>query len=191
MQRSSLIRAGLVAGACAVVGAAGGIAGSAAAPSKKGHDAQNTTSTENRPPGRGPGVFAIAGGPPVHAELVVPNKDRTAFETVTMDNGKFKSLSGDQLTITEGTDSVTYKDVAVTIPSGATVKRNFADAQLSDIKAGDRVHVASSPEGTFVFAVDAQHQDQGPGGREVHGHFPGGGPPPGGPPPDGPPPFGP
>jgi hypothetical protein len=185
MQRSSLIRAGLVAGACVLVGAAGGIAGSAAAPSKKGHDAQSTTGNDHRP-GRGPGVFGIAGGPPVHAELVVPKKDGTGFETVTMDNGKFKSLSGDQLTITEGTDSVTYKDVTLTIPSGATVKRNFADAQLSDLKDGDRVHVASSPEGTFVFAVDAQHQDRGPGGRGGPGHPHGGPPPPGGPPPFGP-----
>jgi hypothetical protein len=122
----------------------------------------------------------------VHAELVVPNKAGTGFETVTMDNGKFKSLSVDQLTITEGTDTVTYKDVTLTIPSGATVKRNFADAQLSDLKDGDRVHVASSPEGTFVFAADAQHQERGPGGHGHHGGpgRPGDGPPPpGGPPP--------
>ena len=41
MQRKTLVRAGLVAGACALVGAAGGIAGSAAAPS------QSTQTTTN------------------------------------------------------------------------------------------------------------------------------------------------
>ena len=41
MRRKTLVRAGLVAGACALVGAAGGIAGSAAAPS------QSTQTTTN------------------------------------------------------------------------------------------------------------------------------------------------
>ena len=180
MQRKTLVRAGLVAGACALAGAAGGIAGSAAAPS------QGTNTTTNGKQERGPHFgmrMGVGGGPAVHAELVVPNRDGNGFETVTLDNGTVKSVDGDQLTITEGTQSATYKDVTLTIPSGAKVQRNFADAQLSDLKAGDRVHVSSSPEGTSVFAVDADHQGPPPEMRRWHGPGAPGGPPPyGGPP---------
>jgi hypothetical protein len=75
-----------------------------------------------------------------------------------MDRGSFSSLSGDQLTITEGTKSATYKTVTLTIPSGATVRRNEAQAQLSDLKAGDEVNVLQGPKSTVVIANDAQHQ---------------------------------
>jgi hypothetical protein len=185
MRRSTLTRVGIVAGICVVVGALGGIAGSAAAPSKKGHSAQDSTSTEPRPaPGGKPfGIAFVGNGPPVHGEFVVPNKDGTGFETTTMDDGEFKSLSGDQLTITEGTKSATYKDATLTIPSDAKVIRNFDDAKLSDLKDGDHVHVDQSPEKTVVFALDADHQKQGPpDGRGFHVHAEGAVPP-GAPPP--------
>jgi len=65
-----------------------------------------------------------------------------------------KSLSGDSLTVTEGLRSVTYKTVTLTIPANATVMRNFNKATLSDLKTGDRVHVAQSSDGTTVFADD-------------------------------------
>ena len=73
------------------------------------------------------------------------------------------SVSGDQLTIKEGTTSVTYKTPTLTIPSGATIKRNGSTAQLSDLKAGDRVHVTHSSDGTTVLADDGTHRPQGPG----------------------------
>jgi hypothetical protein len=135
-------------------------------------------------PGRGGRPGLAGGGPAVHAELVVPNKDGNGFLAVTMDSGKVKSVSGDQLTISEGTDKATYKDPTLTISSNATVRRNFADAKLSDLKDGDHVHVSQSSEGTFVFAVDDVHQDQRPGPGWGHGAGrpgPSGGPPPGGP----------
>jgi hypothetical protein len=89
---------------------------------------------------------------------VVPNKNG-GFDTMTMDRGRFSSLSGDQLTITEGTKTATYKTVTLTIPSGATVRRNGDAARLSDIKSGDTVMVLQSPQGTVVTAHDAQHPD--------------------------------
>ena len=122
------------------------IAGSAAAPSSK---AKKGNSTRHAGPLRG------FHGPPVHANAVVLNKAGNGFITVTEDSGKVKSVSGDQLTITEGVGNVTYKDVTLTIPSNATVLRNFAKAALSDVKAGDFVHVSQSSEGTFVLATDA------------------------------------
>jgi hypothetical protein len=184
MQRSTLAKSAAVVGACAVVGAVGGIAGSAASPNKNAQT-QTNEQRDHGPggkPGFGRGFF---GGPPVHAELVVPNKDGNGFVTVTEDNGTVKSVNGDQLTITEGTKDATYKDATLTIPSNATVKRNFDDAKLSDLQSGDRVHVSASPDQTFVFAVDAQHEGPPPGMRGPHGpghpDGPYGGPPPGGP----------
>jgi len=116
------------------------------------------------------------GGPPVHAEVVVLNKAGSGFVTVTEDNGRVDSVSGDQLKITEsakkGSATITYdKDVTLTVPSDATVRRNGATAKLGDLKAGDHVRVAKSSDGTTVDAFDAQH----------HPGFPGG-PPPGAPP---------
>lgn len=184
MQRSTLVRGGLVVGACALVGAIGGIAGSAAAPSSTSQTQTTTNGHKGWGPGRGGRRGLAGGGPALHAELVVPNKDGNGFITVTLDSGKVKSVSGDQLTITEGTDKATYKDATLTIPSNATVRRNFADAKLSDLKEGGHVHVSQSSEGSFVFAVDDAHQGQRPGPGWGHGagrRGPYGGPPPGGP----------
>jgi hypothetical protein len=73
--------------------------------------------------------------------------------------GSFSSLSGEKLTITEGTKTATYKTLTLTIPSGAAVTRNGEAAKLSDLKSGDMVMVAQSPQGTDVAAHDAQHPD--------------------------------
>jgi hypothetical protein len=172
-----LSRMVLIGAVCALVGAGAGIAGSIA------------SSTHGHPAGRhfGPFFGGPFGGRPVHVQAVVANRAGTGFQTITIDTGAFKSLSGNQLTITEGTKSVTYKTVTLTIPSGATVRRNGASANLGDLKAGDRVHVLQSQAGTFVMAADAQHQAMGRfefhrgfrGGWHGfgHGRFEGGGPP--------------
>jgi hypothetical protein len=160
-RKPRLVRLGVVISLCALAGAAAGIAGSAAAPSGKA----NKGSSSRR--GGHPRGFH---GPAVHATVVVLNRAGNGFITETEDKGKVKSVSGDQLTITEGVGNVTYKDVTLTIPSNATVVRNFAKAQLSALKSGDFVHVSQSSDGTFVLASDASH-------RPGRGHFgPRGGP---------------
>src|SRR5260370_29382921 len=147
-------RVASIVGVCTLAGAGQGIAGSAAAPA--GNHA--STATE-----RGP-HFGIAmrvggvGGPPVHSDLVVPNQAGNGFDTITSDRGTYKSLSGNQLTLTEGTKSATYQVVTLTIPSDAKVYRNGAAASLSDLQSGDEVNVLKSPKGTLVDAADAQHQ---------------------------------
>jgi hypothetical protein len=160
MKRSTIIRTGAVGAACALAGGAAGIAGSSASPSR-------TT----KAPFAGRAIFAAPGlifkggplagaaGPPVHSDTVVPD-EQGGFETVSMDRGSFSSLSGDQLTITEGTKTATYKTVTLTIPAGATIRRNEEQAKLSDLKAGDTVLVLQSPKGTVVAAHDAQHEDR-------------------------------
>jgi hypothetical protein len=169
MKRSTILRLSIVGALCAIVGAAAGIAGSSASSSPAPHPRLGLGG-----PGffffkHGPlagatgplaGVFGpLAGvsGPPVHVEAVVP-KQGGGFETLTMDRGSFSSLSGSQLTIKEGTKTATYKTVSVTIPSGATVRRNGVPAQLSDLKPGDDVTVVQSPPGTVVIANDAKHK---------------------------------
>lgn len=183
MRRRGLGRAALIAGVCAVAGAGAGIAASAAAP---GSSTRSTTPPPQRPPF---GRHDMAGGPPVHVVAVVPNQAGTGFDTVTTDGGILESVSGSQLVIKEGTPKATYKVVTLTIPSGATVRRDDAKASLGDLKPGDRVRVTDSPRGTFVNADSPQHQaseqsrhgprgPDGPGGPGGPGPW-GGGPPPG------------
>lgn len=86
----------------------------------------------------------------VHAELVVPTPQ--GFATVTIDRGTVDSVSGDQLTLTEGTPTQTYKTVTLTIPSGATVRSDRHVATLASLTAGQRVLVVSAPKHTFVVA---------------------------------------
>jgi hypothetical protein len=79
---------------------------------------------------------------------------RTAhgFATVTFERGKVDSVSGQQLTITEGTPKATYKTVTVTVPADAIVRDNRQKATLSAVKAGQRVVVLTAPKRTYVIA---------------------------------------
>jgi hypothetical protein len=164
MKRPTIMRTAAVGATCALVGAAAGIAGSSASTNHatKGRVAHGAAVAGAIKSGIAIGpAFAIgipgdAAGPPVHSESVVPN-EKGGFETVTMDSGTFSALSGEQLTITEGTKTATYKTVTLTIPSDATVYRNGEKAALSDIKSGDTVTVVQSPAGTVVNAFDAEH----------------------------------
>jgi hypothetical protein len=159
MQKSTMVRIGVVGAVCAVAGGAAGIAGSSASSS---HAAKSAESGAAIAEGPGPLLrlgIGDAAGPPVHSDMVVPNQ-KGGFDTITMDHGSFSSLSGDKLTITEGTKTATYKTVTLTIPSSATVRRNDQAAQLSDLKSGDTVLIAQSPNGTVVDAHDAQHADR-------------------------------
>ena len=133
MTMTKRVRTAVAVAACTAVGAAGEIAGSTAAPGGGG----------------GPGP---RGAKAVHVEAVVLNKARDAFITETLDHGKVKTISGSDITITESARGVTYKDVTITIPAGATIKRNGKTAALSALKVGDRVEVARSSDGTRVHA---------------------------------------
>ena len=155
MKRSTILRLSIVGALCAIAGAAAGIAGSSASSSPAPHPLIGLGGHRFLFSKHGP--LADASGPPVHVDAVVP-KQGGGFETVTMDRGGFSSLSANQLAISEGTKTATYKTVALTIPAGATVRRNGAPAQLSDLRAGDEVTVLQSPSNTAVIAHDAKHQ---------------------------------
>jgi hypothetical protein len=173
MRFKGMTRVAAIGALCALVGAGAGIAGSSAATSSKSQSRSAAPGGPGGPPG---GPFRVGGGPPVHSEAVVPNKAGDGFVTVTTDAGVVKSVSGDQLTITEGTKTLTYKNVTVTVPSGATIYRNGQKASLSALTTGDHVMVSSSTDGTVVGAFDSSHRPRPP-----HGGLPPGGPPPGGP----------
>lgn len=170
MSMSFKLRAGLAVAACAAVGAAGGIVGSAAAPSKtKAKSSSSARAAADANGGPRPGLrHGGPGGPghAVHAEEIVLDKAGDAYITQTEDQGIVKTVSGNDVTITEGTDTVPYKDVTVTLPSGATIMRNGAKAAAGDLKAGDHIHVEQSADGAFVFAGDASFRP--PGGPRDH-----------------------
>jgi hypothetical protein len=91
----------------------------------------------------------------VHADAVVPTKDGRVV-TVTIDRGIVQSVSGDQLTLKEGTRKATYKTVTLTIPSNAVVRVNRKAAKLSDVKSGQRAIVIQGPKHTRVVVRDAK-----------------------------------
>ena len=161
MQRSTAIRLGAVGTVCALAGGAAGIAVSSASSPKAPRPIREKIAAAAILPGPllGLGPLAEAAGPPVHSDSVVPN-EKGGFDTVTMDRGSVVSLSGEKLTMTEGTKTATYKTLTLTIPASATVRRNGDAAHVSELKAGDTVLVLQGPKGTVLAAHDAQHADR-------------------------------
>lgn len=164
----------VVAVACVVIGAMAGIAsGSAATSHHRAHSA--SSGSAGGPSGMGPG-----GPPAVHSVSVVPNKEGTEFETITMDSGEVQSVSGQEVTLTEGTKSATYKTVTLTIPADATVELDGKTAQLGELKSGDHAIVRESSSGkTTVMAADSSFEPQRPPVGAHNGPGSLGGPPPG------------
>jgi hypothetical protein len=159
MQRSSLMKAGAVLGACATVGAGAGILGSAGAatPAKAGKAAGGGNGAKAGRAGkaRRRRAGAIVPRRAVHGSVVVP-AGRGTFRTLTFDRGVVKAVAGDRLTITEGTRRATYKTVTVTVPGDARVRDNRAKAPLSSLKAGQRVLVVQGGRHVRVVAHDAR-----------------------------------
>lgn len=175
MKHSRLIQTGAAVAACATVAAAIGIATGAAAPSKDDGDGNGVQAgpflgLQGPPPGVAIARARLArkegfpprvlGGPPVHSEMVVPTRSGDGFITVTNDSGTVKSVSGDEVTIEEGTEEATYKTVSLEIPDDARVLRNGERVELGDLQEGDHVHVSQSPGHSFVFAVDDEFFDK-------------------------------
>jgi hypothetical protein len=149
-----------VATTCALVGAAGGIATSGAATATPA----TTAKAKAAKTARGGHEHGS-----VHSVSEQLNQAGTAFITVTRDEGTVTAVSGNDITLHEGTTTVAYKDVTVTVASGATVTRNDATAALTDIKVGDRISISSSSDGTEVRAADPTFQPAGHHGHGDHG----------------------
>ena len=117
------LKAVTTATACVALGAAAGIVGASAAPGSKSVRPGSQLARPRLLPwahGARPGLRRLPGGPvgpAVHATVVVLNKARTGFITITLDNGTVQSVSGNTLTLKEAVGKVTYRTVTLTIPT--------------------------------------------------------------------------
>ncbi len=142
----------LVAASCAVIGAGASViasagaatGGSAPAAHQRGAFGHRGAGFEHRARLRHLIMRAV------HGDVVV--KTKQGFITVSFDRGKVDSVNGQQLVLTEGTKTATYKTVTLTIPSNARVRDDGKRASLSDLKPGQRVIVVAAPKRTLVIA---------------------------------------
>lgn len=129
------VAVGAAASAIAVAGAAAGSSQSSAA-----HPRLRAA--------RGLAKRAVAGS------FVVRTK--AGYRTVRVERGVVDSVSGRQLTLTEGTRTDAYRTVTETIPTTARIRDDRAKATLSALKPGQRVLVVQAPKRTFVRAHTAR-----------------------------------
>ena len=145
----------LIAAACTFTGAGGALGVDALSSSaRSGHHHHGEYRFAKRAFARhafGGGFFRA-----VHADAVVPTKDGT-FATVTLDRGVVKSVSGQDVTLTEGTRTATYKDETITVPGDARVRvLGTPNATLADVPPGMRAAIVQAPKKTFVLAAPAR-----------------------------------
>ncbi len=138
-----------VAASCTAIGAAASVIASAGAASTS-----TTTSAQSAKVAHPRLAVRRAIRGSVHGDLVVPTKN--GFASVTFDRGFAESVSGQQLTLKEGTKTATYKSITLTIPSDALVRDNRQAANLSDIKSGQHVLVFKGPNRMVVLARDVK-----------------------------------
>jgi hypothetical protein len=134
----------LVAVSCAVIGAG------ASAIASAGATTQSASKAAHSRHALGAGGLRRIARRAVHGQLMIPTKQ--GMVTVTFDRGKVESVSGQQLTISEGTKRAGFKTVTLTIPTTANVRDNRHTAALADLKAGQRVIVVQAPKRTLVVA---------------------------------------
>jgi hypothetical protein len=139
----------LVAGSCVALGAGASAiatAGAATSNSSNSSNAGKRHAAHIRP-GRRLAARAVQG------HLIVATK--TGFVPVTFERGTVKSVSGQELILTEGTKQATYKTVTLTIPTNARVRDNRKQSTLADVTSGQRATVVQTPKATFVIAHTA------------------------------------
>jgi hypothetical protein len=140
---------GAVAASCMVVGA-GAIASAGAATTSSTAAGATVTPAHHAARLRARRLL----GRSVHGDLVVATKN--GFVTITLDRGRVQSVNGQQLTLSEGTKTATYKTVILTIPTNAKVRDNGKLVALGDVKAGQRATVVQGPHHTWVIARDVK-----------------------------------
>jgi len=141
-------KVGLVAISCAILGAGASVIASAGAATSGSSSAATGTAHHARAGLRARRLLARA----VSGDVVVATK--SGFATVTFNRGSVQSVSGQQLTLNDGTRKTTYKTVTLTIPSNARVRVNGKRSTLSEVKPGQRAFVVEGPRNTLVIARD-------------------------------------
>lgn len=74
------------------------------------------------------------------------------FATLSIERGTLTSVSGQTLTLREGTVRADYKTVTVTLPSTAVVRLSGAPSSLTALSPGERVAIVQGPRKTTVVA---------------------------------------
>ncbi|HWE34221.1 MAG TPA: hypothetical protein VG410_12095 [Solirubrobacteraceae bacterium] len=140
--KTSRLKLGAVALACVAVGVgAGAIANGAASTS-----APATTHSAHR---ARLGLRALVRRT-AQANLVVHTKQ--GFVNVTVARGTVQSVSGNEVTLAEGTRKATYKTVTYTLPAAVRVRDNRQRSTLSAVKPGQRALVVMLPKRALVIA---------------------------------------
>jgi hypothetical protein len=137
-----------VAVCCVAVGAGISAIATAGAATSASSSSGSSHSAAKHPGARAGALGRLARA--VQGSAVVHTQD--GFSTVTFERGRVDSVSGQQLTLTEGTRTAGYKTVTVTIPANAVVRDNRRKATLSDVKPGQRALVLAAPKRTYVIA---------------------------------------
>jgi hypothetical protein len=135
---------GALALSCVALGAGASVIANA------GAAASSHTAAAGHHAGRGLRVRALARRA-VQGDVVLAAKGGK-FVSVTFARGLVNAVSGQQLTIAEGTKKATYRTVTLTIPTTARVRDDRHVAALSDLKVGQRVMVIQAPQRTSVTA---------------------------------------
>jgi hypothetical protein len=91
----------------------------------------------------------------VSGDVVVDTKQ--GFKTISFERGTVDSVSGDQMTITEGGAKASQRQETVTVPSTVHVRDNGKKASMSSVSAGQRVLVLTLPKRTVVVARTPKH----------------------------------
>jgi hypothetical protein len=91
----------------------------------------------------------------VSGDVVVDTKQ--GFQTISFERGTVDSVSGDQITITEGGPKAAQRQETITIPATARVRDDGKQASISSVSAGQRVLVLTLPKRTVVVARTPKH----------------------------------
>lgn len=145
MKHRMLVKTTAIGASCALIGAGAGIASSTAS-SQSGSSAAAPAAGHARHAGR-----ARAMRRAVHADLIVAVRGG-GFQKATIDRGVVRSVTGDRLTLAEGTARATLREITLTIPANARVRDNRQASTLAALKPGERVAVWQGPKRTLVSA---------------------------------------
>ncbi len=86
----------------------------------------------------------------VQGQLILAT--RHGFVRVRIARGQVKSVSGQVLTLIEGTRKASYRTVQLTLPANTRVRDDHQRSTLSQVKAGQRAIVIRAPKRTLVIA---------------------------------------
>ena len=129
----------LVGASCAAAGAGAGAIATAGAATPS-HSSKSTRRAELRRLIR----HTVAGSLVVHT--------KQGFVTVTVARGTVRSVSGQQLTLAEGTRKAVYRTVTLTLPTNTRVRDNRQKATLNQVQSGQRAVILVAPHRPLVVA---------------------------------------